>query len=375
MNNFVPLHIVSCYSFLQSGLTIEKIKDSIIKNEYFGLGLCDKGVMFGVPSFVKASDEINRPYIIGLEININDDYLCLYAINEDGYHHLMEISTALQKEELSFDLIKEKTSGIIGIIETDKGQFNELFINNDPSFNRYLFNYSELFKGGFYLGLDITKREDVNYANKVRAFAKEHNYECVAFPCILYQKKDDAIVIKIVEAIANGDTLEEEKMDGQQYFMPISYYQKIYTKAEIDNTRKILESSHFSFHNKRGEMLHYPVYDSNTTLKELCFNNLKELGLDQKEEYVSRLNYELETIISLGYADYFLIVQDYVSFAKKIDILVGVGRGSAAGSLVSYLLNITQIEQIRNQTSSGATTAHTHENVYLFSKANIVLDN
>ena len=110
MNNFVPLHVVSCYSFLQSGLTIEKIQQAVYKNEYFGIGLCDKGVMFGVPSFVKASDQINRPYIIGIEVNINDDFLCLYAINEEGYHHLIEISTAIQKEEMSFGLLQEKAS-------------------------------------------------------------------------------------------------------------------------------------------------------------------------------------------------------------------------------------------------------------------------
>ena len=75
MNNFVPLHIVSCYSFLQSGLTMEKIQTSIVKNDYFGMGLCDNNVMFGVPSFVKASEQIKRPYIIGLGVKVNDDYL------------------------------------------------------------------------------------------------------------------------------------------------------------------------------------------------------------------------------------------------------------------------------------------------------------
>lgn len=346
MNNFVPLHIVSCYSFLQSGLTIEKIKASVFKNEYFGMGLCDKGVMYGVPSFVKASEEINHPYVIGMEININEDYLCLYAINEEGYHHLMEISTALQKEILDFDFIKERTSGLIAIIETNKGKFNELFVNKDDNFNRYLFNYSETFKDGFFLGLEIIKKEDVSYANSLRAFAKEHSYDCVAFPTILYQKKDDAIVLRIVEAIANGENLEIEEEEGQQYFMPYSFYQKIYHPEEIENTKKILDSSTFEFHTKRGEMLHYPVSDSATSLKELCFNSLKALGLDNNENYVNRLNYELDTIVSMGYADYFLIVQDYVSFAKKAGILVGVGRGSASGSLVSYLLDITQIDPL-----------------------------
>ena len=346
MNNFVPLHIVSCYSFLQSGLTIEKIQTSVIKNDYFGMGLCDNGVMFGVPSFVKASEQIKRPYIIGVQVKVDDDFLCLYAINEEGYHHLMEISTAIQKEEMSFDLLKEKASGLVAIIETNKGKFYELFESHDTTFNRYLLNLSETFKDGFYLGIEVIKKEDVSYANNVRRFANEYTYNCIAFPTILYQKKDDAIVLKIVEAIANEETLEEKKMDGQQYFMPIASYEKIYTKAEINNTQKLLQSSTFDFHSKRGELLHYPVDNSEETLKEKCLKALKKLKLDKDEAYTNRLDKELETIISLGYADYFLIVQDYVSFAKKHGILVGCGRGSAAGCLVSYLLDITQIDPI-----------------------------
>ena len=348
MNNFVPLHIVSCYSFLQSGLTIEKIQASVVKNDYFGMGLCDNGVMFGVPSFVKASEQIKRRYIVGLEVNVDDDFLCLYAISEEGYHHLMEISTAIQKEEMSFDLLKEKASGLVAIIETNKCKFYELFSTQDTTFNRYLMNLSESFKDGFYLGIEVIKKEDVSFANNIRRFANEYTYECIAFPTILYQKKDDAIVLKIVEAIAKEEELEEKKMDGQQYFMPITSYEKIYTKAEINNTRKLLESSTFDFHSRRGEMLHYPVDNSEETLKENCLSALKRLGLDQNETYLDRLNKELETIISLGYADYFLIVQDYVSFAKKNGIIVGCGRGSAAGCLVSYLLDITQIDPIEN---------------------------
>ena len=347
MNNFVPLRIVSCYSFLQSGLTIEKIQNSVVKNDYFGMGLCDNGVMFGVPSFAKASDSINRPYVIGLETHVNDDTICVYAINEEGYHHLMELSTAIEKEEFSFDLLKEKTSGLVGIIETYGGKFKELFSSDDKDFSKYLFDYSNLFKDGFYLGIEVIKKEDVSYANKIRKFANEHTYDCIAFPRVLYQKKDDAIVLKIVEAIANEDTLTEKKLDGQQYFMSIDAYKKIYTTAEINNTRKLVESSTFNFHQKRGELLHYPVEDSVQTLKDNCYKTLKKLGLEN-EEYTKRLEYELEAITSMGYADYFLIVQDYVSYAKKHGILVGPGRGSAAGSLVSYLLNITQIDPIKN---------------------------
>ena len=346
MNNFVPLRIVSCYSFLQSGLTIEKITSSVVKNDYFALGLCDNGVMFGVPSFAKASESIKRPYLIGIETHINDDVICLYAINEEGYHHLMEISTTIQKEELTFDYIKAHSSGLAAIIETHNEKFKDLFINDEKSFVKLLFDYSEVFKNGFYLGIEVICKEDVSFANKIRKFAKEHAYETIAFPKILYQKKDDAIVLKIVEAIAHDETLEEKKLDGQQYFMTFDAYKKVYNSLEIENTKKLVESSTFNFHQKRGELLHYPVDDSQVSLKDNCYKALAKLGLDKNENYIKRLEYELGVINSMGYADYFLIVQDYVSYAKSHHILVGPGRGSAAGSLVSYLLNITQIDPL-----------------------------
>ncbi len=346
MNNFVPLRVVSCYSFLQSGLTMERIATGVSKNDYFGMGLCDKGVMYGVPSFIKTAETIKKPSIIGIEVEIENDTLCLYAINETGYRHLLVISSAIQKKEFDKKLLTNNTEGLLAVLVTSSGLFKDKFVNEEEDFARYLLSYNNLFKDGFYLGIEVVKKEDVSYANKVRKFANEHSYECVAFPTIRYLKKDDAIVLRIVEAIANEETIKEKKLEGQEYFMPIESYQKIYTAKEINNTQKILNISSFDFHQKRGEILHYPVDDAVQTLKDNCYNALKKLGLDNKEEYLKRLEYELETIISLGYADYFLIVQDYVSFAKSHDIIVGPGRGSAAGSLVSYLLNITEIDPL-----------------------------
>ena len=347
MNNFVPLRVVSCYSFLQSGLTMERIATGVSKNEYFGVGLADKGVMYGVPSFIKSMEAIKKPTIVGTETQVDGDTICLYAINETGYRHLLVISSAIQKNEFDKKLLVNNVEGLLAVLLTTSENFKTQFEQEEEIFTRYLFNLNNLFKDGFYLGIEVTKKEDVSYANKIRKFANEHSYDCVAFPQIRYLKKDDAIVLRIAEAIANEENITEKKLNGQEYFMSISDYQKIYTAKEINNTRKILESSTFDFHQKRGEMLHYPVDDSVKTLKDNCYQALDKLGLNN-EEYKKRLDYELETIISLGYADYFLIVQDYVSFAKSHDIVVGPGRGSAAGSLVSYLLNITEIDPLKN---------------------------
>ena len=347
MQKFVPLHVISGYSFLSSGLTIEKIASSVKKQDYYGVALTDIGVLYGVPSFVREIEQIDKKYLVGMQINNNNDELCLYCINEDGYRNLMKISTSIQKGEFSLELLSKHSDGLIAIIDTNTGDFKEKFLEkeDDISFTRYLLNYAKIFKDNFYLGIEIVSKEGINFAKKVREFAEKYTYQCVAFPKIRYQKKDDAIVLKIVEAISNDLRIKERKLQGQEYFWKFEDYKKVYTNKEIENTVLICDKSSFNFHQKRGELLHYPVSNSSSYLRKLCEDSLHELNLE-KEEYVSRLNYELKVINDLGYADYFLLVWDYVKYAKENNILVGPGRGSAAGSLVSYLLNITEVDPL-----------------------------
>ena len=197
-----------------------------------------------------------------------------------------------------------------------------------------------------YLGLNIVSKSGNDFAKKIRKFVEEYPYELVAFPSIRYEKKDDAIVIKILEAIEYSQTLTEKKLDGQEYFYSYDDYLKLYTKKELDLTGEIVNKSTFDYHKQRGHILKFPVDDSIQYLKDLSYQGLKEKGLDD-EKHKERLEMELEIIISMGYADYFLITQDYVNWAKNNDVLVGPGRGSAAASLVSYCLNITEVDPLK----------------------------
>lgn len=352
MNDFVPLRIISDYSFLRSGLTMERIKTGIQKNEYYGLGLCDIGVMYGVPAFIKVAEQLSRPCIIGMEITVSDDVLCLYVQNEIGYRHLMKITTAINNQTFSEKTLKDFSEGLICIIETSNDKFKTAFQEDQEKLNKVLFKYDVLFKSGFYLGISVTSKEEVKYANEIRHFLVNHPYRSVAFPKIRYLKSDDAIVLAIVEAIAKEDkdeVLKEKSLGGQDYFMTYNNYAKIYTTNEIATTKSIVDCVNFSFHQKRGELMRFPVSNAAESLKSLCEEGLKNKGLDKFEIYEKRLCYEVETITKLGYADYFLIVQDFVSYAKNYGILVGPGRGSAAGSLVSYLLDITEIDPIKEE--------------------------
>ena len=343
---FAPLHIVTGYSFLQSGLTMEKVGKGVKNANYFGAAISDFEVLYGVPSFIKAMDAIKKPYLIGEQFVIDGDNLSLYVLNEEGYRNLIQIDLINQRGDLSLEELKKHSSGLLAVLETIRGTFKEKFVEDyDSSFNKYLLNISSIFKDDFYLGLEVTSKEDVKYANRVRHFADKFTYQCVAFPRIRYEKKDDALTILMVNAIANDEKINTKKAEGQDYFMSESDYQKIYSKTEIDNTIKIIQKSTFSYHQKRGELLHYPVDDAKAELRRKCEESLKEKNLTG-QKYIDRLNHELDIIFQMGYADYFLIVQDYVHYAKTHDILVGPGRGSAAGSLVSYLLDIVEINPL-----------------------------
>ena len=346
---FAPLHIISCYSFLSSGLTIERIKEAIKREDYFGAAISDYKVMYGTPFFIKMMESIKKPFLVSITIHLADEEISLYALNEEGYQDLCIISSLETEEELSLDTIKEYTSSLVAIIDTNKGKFKEEFasLEEDTSFNFRINKIAKIFKE-FYLGVEVTSKEEVKYANKVRGFASEHAYETIAFPTIAYEKKDDAIVLRMVNAIKNDDKIDVKKETGQAYFMKESDYQKIYSKNELALTISLINKSTFSFEKKRGEILHYPVENNELYLRDQVTKGLAKKGLVMNKEYLERASHELDVIIKMGYADYFLIVQDYVLYAKSHGILVGSGRGSAAGSLVSYALGITEVDPLKH---------------------------
>lgn len=343
---FVPLHITSGYSFLQSGLTMERIAKAVKENNYFAMGLTDKGAMYGVPEFVSYAEKINKPYLIGLDVSISGDSLSLFVISEEGYHNLVMINSLLQQKELTLEDIAPYKEGLVAIIESAHGAFKENFENQkEGDFAKYLAKFSQVFKDDFLLGIEVTSKEDIIYANRIRKFVEKYPHDCIAFPRIKYYKKDDAIVLEIVSAIANDEKIDVKTKTGQEYFMKEEDYNKIYTSKELANTINLVNRSTFKYHQKRGELLHYPCENSIKHLTDLCEDALRNKGLEDNE-HKERLKHELDIIISMGYPDYFLVVADYVNWSKEHDILVGPGRGSAAGSLVAYLLGITEVDPL-----------------------------
>ncbi len=339
---FTPLRIISGYSFLKSGLTMDKITQSVVKNKYDAAGLADFNFLYGVPSFIEAMQKAGKKAIVGASVIIEGYSLVLYVLSEAGYRNLIKVSALASKDEPVYDYLKDNHQGLLGVLEANYGAFIEKFI--DENIAKDVARLSNLVDS-FYIGIENNSPNDFPYTEKVRVFAKEHTYETVAFPRILYQKKDDAIILNILSAIDKGEKIEEKQIEGEQYFKPIETYESLYNKEEIELTNKIASLSSFDLSKKRGEIIHYPVEDSVYTLKRNVFDGLKAKGIAD-DKHIARAKYEIDTIIEMGYEDYFLIVSDYVKYAKEHDILVGPGRGSAAGSLVSYALDITEVDPL-----------------------------
>ena len=213
-------------------------------------------VMHGIPAFIEAAESIEKPFIVGIRIEINKLSLLLYCTNEEGYLALVKINNTLQNEDFSLEKINN-INALTCVLETKYTGFKELFSNiEDIHVKRTISDLAKLFKK-FYLGIEVTSREDIKYANSIREFARAYEYDTIASPRIRYVNKDDAIVVDLVNSIASNqeEALERKSAIGQEYFMKETDYAKIYTVSEMENTVNLVKENSFEFAVKRGNML------------------------------------------------------------------------------------------------------------------------
>ena len=337
--NFTPLHVYSGYSFQKSGLQIEQYCSLAKKLGYFSLAVTDYETFSGQPVFVHEAKKQGLKPIVGADFVVDNLLTTFIVKDETGYQNLLKYSLLAQKNELSFNKIKEDNGGLFIIVSNENIALKKAYIENKDTFARKLARVSRGIED-FYIGLD---NSDLSFLKEMRDFAFSHGYNVVAFPHIKYLKKEDAIILKMVETIETKEVLSVKKLDGEKYLPSLEELQKIYKEEEIEATNKIADNANFELIKPRGRLLKFDCKDNLTSeqyLRKLAFDGLKRLH-HEGEEYVKRLNYELAVINKMGFNDYFLIVQDYVNFARNNDIAVGPGRGSASGSLVAHCLGIT----------------------------------
>ena len=379
---FTHLHVHTEYSLLDGS---NKIKEYVARVKELGMdsaAITDHGVMYGCIDFYRAAKEAGINPILGCEVYVapgsrfdkemqhgEDRYyhLVLLAENNQGYSNLMKIVSAgfvegyYYKPRVDLEVLEKYHEGIIALSACLAGEIPRFLTRGlYEEGKKAALRYQEIFgKNNFFLELQnhgIPEQEMVN--QQLVRMSSETGIELVCTNDVHYTYAEDAGSHDILLCIQTGKKVQDEdrmRYEGGQYYVKSEAEMAAlfpYAPQALENTKKIGDRCHVEIEFGVTKLPKYDVPDGYTSweyLNKLCWEGLEEKYHPVTEELKERLTYELNTIKTMGYVDYFLIVWDFIKYARDNDIMVGPGRGSAAGSIVSYSLGITQLDPIRYQ--------------------------
>ena len=378
--NFTHLHVHTEYSLLDGSNKIKEYVDRVRELGMDSAAITDHGVMYGVIDFYRAARAAGINPILGCEVYVapgsrfdreagsGDDryyHLVLLAENNQGYSNLMKIVSKgfvegfYYKPRVDLSLLEKYHEGIIALsacLASEVARFLTRGMYEDAK--KAALRYQDIFgKGNFFLELQdhgIPEQQNVN--QQLLKMHRETGIELVATNDVHYTLAEDAQPHDVLLCLQTGKKLADEdrmRYEGGQYYVKSPEEMERlfpYAPEALENTHKIAQRCHVEIEFGVTKLPKFDVpegYTSREYLNELCFRGLEERYQPVTEELKERLNYELSTIRNMGYVDYFLIVWDFIKYARDHDIMVGPGRGSAAGSLVAYTLGITQLDPIR----------------------------
>lgn len=381
--SFAHLHVHTEYSLLDGS---NKIKECIARVRELGMNsvaITDHGVMFGVIDFYRAAKAAGIKPVLGCEVYVapgsrfdkevtgdGDDryhHLVLLAENDLGYHNLMKIVSRgftegyYYKPRVDLELLRQYHEGIIALSACLAGEVQKNILRGMYEEGKEAaFRYQDIFgKGNFFLELQdhgMSEQRQVNQA--LLRMSQETGIELVATNDIHYTYAEDEKPHDMLLCIQTGKKLSDEKRmryEGGQYYIKSEQEMRElfpYALQALENTQKIADRCNVEIEFGVTKLPKYDVpkgYTSWEYLNKLCYEGLEKRYPDSGDMLKERLEYELSVIKSMGYVDYFLIVWDFIKYAKDNQIMVGPGRGSAAGSIVSYCLEITSIDPIKYQ--------------------------
>lgn len=378
---FTHLHVHSHYSLLDGLPKIDQLLDYALEMGMDSLALTDHGNVYGAVEFFKKAREKGIKPIIGSELymalekmsdkrpNIDDKryHLVLLAKNNVGYRNLVKLITKAHldgfyyKPRIDEELLAQHSEGLIGLSACITGKIPRLILSKKmEEAEKTALKYQEIFgKDSFYLELQYHPHSnDQKTVNKgLLSLSKKLNIPLVATNDVHYLKKEDAEAQDILMLINTGSdpndperlTLKADDFSLRSQEEMIRDFKDI--PEAIDNTQKIADLCNFQFELGKVKLPQFTVPTGETPeeyLEKLCQKGLKtKFGEDLSKEITERLKYELSIIKQTGFASYFLIVQDFVNWAKENRIVVGPGRGSVGGSLVAFLLNITNVNPLK----------------------------
>ena len=377
---FTHLHVHTEYSLLDGSSKIEELVARAKELGMDSLAITDHGVMYGVVAFYKAAKAAGIKPILGSEVYVapgsrfdrepgggQDRYyhLVLLAENDKGYHNLMKIVSKgfvdgfYYKPRVDYEVLEQYHEGVIALSACLAGEVPRYLEQGlyDQA-RKAALKYEKIFgKGNFFLELQdhgIPAQKTVNQG--LLRLSRELGIDLVATNDIHYTYDTDVEAHDILLCIQTGKKVADEnrmRYEGGQYYCKSEEEMRRlfpYAQEAIDNTQKIADRCNVEIEFGVTKLPRYEVpegYDSWSYLNHLCDEGMKKRYPEDDGTLRKRLDYELGVIHSMGYVDYFLIVWDFIHFAKSNGISVGPGRGSAAGSIVSYCLEITDIDPIR----------------------------
>jgi len=363
MSNNINLYVQTEYSLLSSLIKIKSLPMILKELDFDCCAICDDD-MYGVYKFYIACVENNIKPIIGLRVTFKyenfDSSLLLYAMNNDGYQNLLKICSMknLDKENFVLNSLIGLTYGVLCVIPSYENEVIKYYKNGSiEKAKQVLKDYTQLFNN-LYFGIDLQSSDSYQYIDEYIKFANAFDIKCVAINKTAYYQDDDANVYKILRSISlNNKNYQLSEQEYKMSFLSNVEMNLLFNnyKQLLNNTIEIKDKCNVTIEHGNYKLPTYDIENSKQYLEDLCKLGLNK-RLQQKQqnkekydtnEYKERLFYELNVINKMGFTDYFLIVFDYVRFAKTSDICVGPGRGSAGGSLVSYCLGITDIDPIK----------------------------
>ena len=376
---FVHLHVHTEYSLLDGACRIKGIMDRVRELGQDAIAITDHGVMYGVIDFYKAAKAAGVKPIIGCEVYVaprtrhdrvhgidnEANHLVLLCMNETGYRNLSYMVSQsfvdgfYGKPRVDWELLQAHHEGLIALSACIAGKIPQLILNKDyDGAKEAAMQYAALFGAeNFYLELQdhkLLEQQEINLG--ILRIARETGLPLVVTNDAHYLRREDSRMQDVLMCVQMGKTVDDPtrmKFETDEFYLKSEgeMLELFPQQAEaFENTVKIAERCNLEFTFGKYHLPEFQLpegYDSLSYLKELCDRGFEERYGDRHPEYRKQLEYEIDMIEKMGFTDYFLIVSDFVRYAKSVGIPVGPGRGSAAGSMVSYTLHITDLDPMQ----------------------------
>ncbi len=380
MADFVHLHVHSEYSLLDG---MSRIKDLPVRAKELGMkaiALTDHGVMYGAVDFYKECKKNDIKPIIGCEVYVAPrsrfekeagrdsgyNHLILLAKNKEGYQNLSKLVSLsfvegfYYKPRIDLEILEKYSEGLICLSACLAGSLSQALIQDDmQKAEEIALWHKRVFKDDYYIEIQHNGlRQQIMINQKLIQLARKLDIPLVATNDAHYLKKEDSYFHEVLLCIQTGKRMSDEdrmRFETQEFYIKspeeMADYFSEFPDA-IENTVKIAEKCNYDFEFGVTKLPNYDVPEEYAThldyFKDLCYKGIKKrYGESPAEEVMSRLEYEISVIDKMGYVDYFLIVWDYINYAKSVGIPVGPGRGSGAGSIAAYAIGITDIDPLK----------------------------